>query len=56
MQEILKNQNVEMVSLKKSLFEANQKAQNLATTIVENASISQIKQKSEQERETRDEE
>lgn len=38
LQEILKNQNLEIVSLKKSLAEANQRAQNLATAIVENAS------------------
>lgn len=38
LQEILKNQNLEIASLKKSLSEANQRAQNLATAIVENAS------------------
>lgn len=38
LQEILKNQNLEIASLKKSLAEANQRAQNLATAIVENAS------------------
>lgn len=38
LQEILKNQSLEIVSLKKSLAEASQRAQNLATAIVENAS------------------
>lgn len=38
LQETLKNQNLEIASLKKSLSEANQRAQNLATVIVENAS------------------
>ncbi|MFH1564780.1 MAG: hypothetical protein ABIC82_02940 [bacterium] len=50
-QEIIKNQNAEIMSLKKSLYEANQRAQSLATTIVENASGGKVKQGgSEEER------
>lgn len=48
-QEIIKNQNTEIASLKKSLYEANQRAQSLATTIVENASGRQLKQGGQEE-------
>ncbi len=51
LQEIMKNQNIEIASLKKSLYEANQKAQSLATTIVENASIGKMRQNEEREKE-----
>lgn len=51
LQEILKNQNIEIASLKKSLYEANQKAQSLATTIVENASVGKMRQNEEREKE-----
>ena len=49
LQEILKNQNLEITSLKKSLSEANQRAQNLATVIVENASGRPTKPSEEKE-------
>lgn len=51
LQEILKNYNVEIASLKKSLSEANQRAQNLATAIVENASGRPTKPSEDKEKE-----
>lgn len=56
LQEISKNQNIEIASLKKSLYEANQKAQSLATTIVENASVGKMRQNEEREKEAKREE
>lgn len=57
LQEIMKNQNTEIASLKKSLSDANQRAQNLATTIVENASGGrQMRQNEEREKEAKREE
>lgn len=47
LQGIIKNQELEVVSLKQALTEANQKAQSLAVTVVEGASL--IKQKKENE-------
>jgi len=41
---IIKNQESETVSLKQALAEANQKAQNLAVTVVEGASLMNTKQ------------
>lgn len=55
-QEILKNQNIEIASFKKSLYEANQKAQSLATIIVENASVGKMRQNEEREKEAKKEE
>lgn len=56
LQEIMRNQNMEITSLKKSLYEANQRAQNLATTIVENASGGKMRQSEERDKEARKEE
>ncbi|MFH1030253.1 MAG: hypothetical protein V1770_03270 [bacterium] len=56
LQEIMRNQNMEITSLKKSLYEANQRAQNLATTIVENASGGKMRQNEERDKEARKEE
>lgn len=57
LQEAIKSQSAEIISLKKSLAESNQRAQDLATTIVENVSGSKqlrMELEKKQKEETKD--